>query len=381
MVKEKSVFDNIAVKIEKYRPTIEDIGKYIAAQHAALADDLKGSLSLNQYLKNIYFSDKNVVVAADLSNMIFGVSDNITDTIIDLSGGDFTGCIFKNTTFRGCNLEDAVFCDVDFNQAYFENTVLRNVDFRGADLDNCQFSDGYKGYSQMGKEHDIEGIKFSTTSSLGRKYADIKSDLVRQKEQKELINSKTKEVSDAHANLGYKETAWAIGGRATGNKQYDRLVKELKLMVEQKIFPRKDNVMHKTFQNIFGSESCIFDPAYVRGATKEQRDQETQYVRLAREDIEKYLERRKADKDLSLNDFAKSKLEKSQIKAGARVIADCSSRVDTSTNNEWHDRVDLSGLDFSGADLRGAVFRVPFYPDACLMVLMLVKQALKVRSW
>ncbi|WP_425362147.1 pentapeptide repeat-containing protein [Candidatus Tisiphia endosymbiont of Mystacides longicornis] len=356
MVKEKSVFDDLAVKIKKYRPTIEDIGKYIAAQHAALVDDPKGSLSLNQYLKNIYFPDKNVVVAADLSNMIFGVSDNITDTITDLSGGDFTGCIFKNTTFRGCNLEDAVFCDVDFNQAYFENTVLRNVDFRGADLANCQFSEDYKGYSQMGKEHDIEGIKFSTTSSLGRKYADIKSDLVRQKEQKELINSKTKEVADAYANLSYMQQAKIVLKRETGNQQYDRLVEELKLMVEQKIFPRKDNVMHKTFQNIFGSESCIFDPAYVRGSTKEQRDQETQYVRLAREDIEKYLEARKDDKDLSLNDFAKSKLEQSQIKAGARIIADCSSRVDTSTNNEWHDRVDLSGLDFSGADLRGAVF-------------------------
>ncbi|WP_375319006.1 pentapeptide repeat-containing protein [Candidatus Tisiphia endosymbiont of Oplodontha viridula] len=352
MVKEKPIFDDLAVKIEKFRPTNEDIKDYIAAQHTVLADDPKGNLSLNQYLKDKYFADSKVVVVADLSNRTFSRADNITY----LRGGDFTGCIFKNTSFKGCNLADAVFCDVDFDNAYFEDTILKNVDFRGADLANCRFSDDYKGYSQIGKERDIEGIKFSTTSSLGRKYADIKSDLVRQKEQKSLIASKTKELNDAYAKLSYIEQAWEIGGRTTGNQQYDRLKEELKLMVEQKIFPRKDNAMHETFQNIFGSESCTFDPAYVRGSTKEQRDQETQYVCLVRKDIEEYLEARKGDKDLTLNDFAKSKLDQSQITGGARIIADCSSRVDISTNNEWHNRLDLSGLDFSGADLRGAVF-------------------------
>ncbi|MCC8398807.1 MAG: pentapeptide repeat-containing protein [Rickettsia endosymbiont of Labidopullus appendiculatus] len=354
MVKEKSVFDDLSVKIEKFRPTNEDIEGYITAQHKVLAEDPKQSLNLNQYLKDKYFADGNVVVAADLSDRTFSRSDNITD----LSKGDFTGCIFKNTAFKGCNLADAVFCDVDFDNAYFEDTILKNIDFRGADLANCRFSDGYKGYSQMDKERDIEGIKFSTTSSLGRKYADIKSDLVRQKEQDALIKSKTKELDDAYANLTYIQAAKVIGGYATGNQQYDRLKEELKLMVEKKIFPRKDNSMHETFQNIFGSESCTFDPGYVRGSTKEQRDQETQYVPLARNDIEEYLKARENNKDLSLNDFAKSKLEQSKIRiiAGARIIADCSSKVDASSNNEWHNRVDLSGLDFSGADLRGAVF-------------------------
>ncbi len=352
MAKEKPVFDDLIVKIERFRPTNEDIKDYITAQHVVLADDPKGSLSLNQYLKDKYFADSKVVVAADLSDMTFSKSDDITD----LSKGDFTGCIFKNTAFKGCNLADAVFCDVDFDKAYFEDTILRNIDFRGADLANCRFSGDYKGYSQIGKESDIEGIKFSTTSSLGRKYADIKSDLVRKKEQKDIVKSKTKELSDAYEKLSLREKSWQAIGYKTNNSEYDRLAEELKLMVEQKIFPRKDNAMHETFQNIFGSESCTFDPAYVRGSTKEQRDQETQYVPLARKDIEKYLEERKDNKELSLNDFAKSKLDQSQMKAGARIIADCSSRVDVSTNNEWHDRVDLSGLDFSGADLRGAVF-------------------------
>lgn len=352
MVKNKPVFYDLAVKIEKFRPTSKDIKDYITAQHATLASNPKESLSLNQYLKEKYFSDDNVVVVADLSDRTFSRSGNVTD----LSGGDFTGCILKNTTFTGCNLADSVFCDVDFDNAYFEDTILKNIDFRGADLANCRFSDGYKGYSQIGKERDIEGIKFSTTSSLGRKYADIKSDLVRKKEQQDLISSKQKELEEAEKKLSLKAQAWRIGGYKTGNSEYDRLQEELQLMVGQKIFPREDNSMHETFQNIFGSESCTFDPAYVRGSTKEQRDQETQYVRLVRKDIEEYLEERKSNKDLSLNDFAKSKLDQSQIKEGARIIADCSSRVDISTNNEWYNRVDLSNLDFSGADLGGAVF-------------------------
>lgn len=352
MVKKKYAFDDSDVKIKKFRPTSKDIKDYITAQHATLASDPKESLSLNQYLKGKYFEDSNVVVVADLSDRTFSRSSNVTD----LSGGDFTGCIFKNTTFKECNLADAVFCDVDFDKAYFEDTILQNIDFRGADLANCRFSDSYKGYSQIGKERDIEGIKFSTTSSLGRKYADIKSDLVRKKEQQDLISSKQKELEEAEKKLSLKAQAWRIGGYKTGNSEYDRLEEELKLMVEQKIFPREDNPMHETFQNIYGSSSCTFDPAYVRGSTKEQRNQETQYVPLARKDIEQYLQARKSNENLSLNDFAKSKLEKSQIRSGARIIADCSSRVDTSTNNEWYDRVDLSGLDFSGADLRGAVF-------------------------
>lgn len=352
MVKNKPVFYDLAVKIEKFRPTSKDIKDYITAQHTTLASDPKESLSLNQYLKDKYFSDDNVVVVADLSDRTFSRPANVTD----LSGGDFTGCILKNTTFTGCNLADAVFCDVDFDNAYFEDTILKNIDFRGADLANCRFSDGYKGYSQIGKERDIEGIKFSTTSSLGRKYADIKSDLVRKKEQQDLISSKQKELEEAEKKLSLKAQAWRIGGYKTGDSEYDRLQEELKLMVEQKIFPREDNSMHETFQNIFGSSSCTFDPSYVRGSTKEQRNQETQYVPLARKDIEQYLQTRKSNENLSLNDFAKSKLEKSQIRSGARIIADCSSRVDTSSNNEWYDRVDLSNLYFSGADLGGAVF-------------------------
>jgi uncharacterized protein YjbI with pentapeptide repeats len=358
MVKNKPVFYDLAVKIEKFRPTSEDIKDYITAQHAVLADDPKGGLSLNQYLKEKYFSDNNVVVVADLSDRTFSRSDNV----IDLSGGDFTGCIFKNTTFTGCNLADAVFCDVDFDNAYFEDTVLRSVDFRGADLANCRFSDSYKGYSQTDKSKDIDGIKFSTTHVLGRKYADIKSTSVREKEQQDLIDNKKTELDNVYKSLSYPQAILVKAGFKTKNQEYDRLQEELTLMTEKKTFPKKDNPMHETFKNIFGSR-CSFDPAYIRGSTKSQRDGEVQYVRLTRNDVVEYLEIRKSNKDLSLNDFAKTKLEPSKIKLTARIVADCSPKVSASfmrgavvNNNALPGRVDLSGLDFSGADLRGAVF-------------------------
>lgn len=358
MVKEKSVLEDITVKIEKFRPTSEDVKDYIAAQHAVLVDDPKGSLSLTQYLKDKYFADNKVVVAADLSDMTFSISDNITD----LSGGDFTGCIFKNTAFKGCDLANAVFCDVDFDNAYFEDTVLRSVDFRGADLANCRFSDRYKGYSQTDKSKDIDGIKFSTTHVLGRKYADIKSTSVREREQQDLIDNKKAELNNAYKNLSYPQALLVGAGFKTKNQKYDRLQEELTLMTEKKIFPKKDNPMHETFKNIFGSR-CSFDPAYVRGSTKSQRDGEVQYVRLTRDDVVEYLEIRKGNKDLSLNDFAKTKLEPSKIKLTARIVADCSPEVSASfmkgavvNNNALPGRVDLSGLDFSGANLQGTVF-------------------------
>ncbi|XVN42790.1 MAG: pentapeptide repeat-containing protein [Candidatus Rickettsia vulgarisii] len=331
------------IKIEKYVPSDDDIAKYIQVQR----NNITANLTLNQYLKEQYFKNTDVVVAADLSDRAFSE--------VDLSGGDFTGCIFKNTSFKKCNLANSVFCDVDFDNAYFEETILRNIDFRGADLASCRFSDQYKDYSNFGKEQDIAGIKFSTTADLGRKYADIKSDMIRAQGQKEMIKNAQKALDEAYGKLSMGETVYYALGRETGNAEYDRLHKELKLMTEKKIFPEKDNPMHKSFQNIFSSESYVFDPSYVRGSTKEERDRENQLVKLGREDVIEYLEKRKTNKDLSLNDFVKTKLKESEIKPNARVIADLSSRIDYITN-KWHDRVDLSGLDFAEADLQGVLF-------------------------
>lgn len=350
MKPEKEVMlSDVDVKIETYRPIDKDIQEYLEAQRGLLQRDPKAELTLNQYLKNQYFYNKDVVVTADLSNRTFSE--------MDLSGGDFTGCVFKKTSFKHCNLSGAVFCDVELDQAYFEGSILKDIDFRGADLETCQFSGDYAGYSSLGRDSEIAGIKFSTTASLARQYADIQSDLVRKKEQQDIIVGKEKELNAAYKKLTYTQAAWVSSGRATGNKEYDKLAQELKDMKVGK-FPEKDLPMHKTFQNVFGSSSCTFDPAYVRGSTKEERDQEVQYVKLTRKDVEEYLAeiKKEGKSQLSLNDFAKSKSGASNIKEGARVVADCSSST-AALNNQWDsNRLDLSGLRFEGADLSGAVF-------------------------
>ncbi|WP_341793601.1 MULTISPECIES: pentapeptide repeat-containing protein [unclassified Rickettsia] len=344
---------DLNVAIEKISPASKEIEDYIIAQRQAVSLDPNANLTLNQYLKDKYFKDKNVIAVADLSNRDF--SKEGTDKIIDLAGGDFSGVILKNTSFKGCDLSNALFCDVDFDNAYFEDTILRNIDFRGATLENCRFSENYKNYSSLGKGQELEGIKYSTTSSLGRIYADVKAERFKRKEHEKTIVEKKQELNEIYKTLTVQQTAWYVIGRNTGNEKYDKLDAELKLMLHKNIFPPKDLVMHASFQNIFSSEHSIFDPAYIRGSNKEEKEQEIKLVSLTREDVISYLSERKTNEKLSLNDFAKSKLT-TPLSQTVRVVADLSSKIDMLTNNEWRGRVDLSGLDFTGADLSEAIF-------------------------
>ncbi|MCC8368913.1 MAG: pentapeptide repeat-containing protein [Rickettsia endosymbiont of Oxypoda opaca] len=340
---------DLNVAIEKISPTAKEIEEYIIVQRL----NPQANLTLNQYLKDKYFKDKNVIAVADLSNRDF--SKEGTDKIIDLAGGDFSGVILKNTSFKGCDLSKALFCDVDFDNAYFEDTILRNIDFRGATLENCKFSENYKNYSSLGKGQELEGIKYSTTSSLGRIYADVKAEHFKRKEHEKTIVERKQELNEIYKTLTVQQTAWYAVGRNTGNEKYDKLDAELKLMLHKNIFPPKDLVMHASFQNIFSSEHSVFDPAYIRGSSKEEREQEIKLVSLTREDVISYLSASKTNEKLSLNDFAKSKLT-TPLNQNVRVVADLSSKIDMLTNNEWRGRVDLSGLDFTGADLSGAIF-------------------------
>lgn len=335
------------VGIEKYKPTNQDIQNYILKQQSIIAADPSANLTFSKYLQQEYFPTKEVVVVADLSDRVFEKEN--------FALGDFTGSIIKNTSFIGCDLTDSVFCDVDFDNAYFSDTKLKNIDFRGAALENCKFDKTYKDYHNLGIGHEISGIKFSTTSSLGRIYADIKSDNMRKLERQDLISQKQQELDKAYTELTWSQTGWLASGLATGNEKYDKLNEQLKLMTEKKIFPEKDYVMHATFQNVYSSTSCTFDPAYIRGSSKAERNKETQYIPLTREQVEEYLEKIKTEKGLSLNDFAKSR-PGIVLKEGARIIADCSSKVETFGNNQWKNRIDLSNLDFTGANLEGAVF-------------------------
>jgi len=335
------------VGIEKYKPTNQDIQNYIIKQQSIIAADPSANLTFSKYLQQEYFADKAIVVVADLSDRTFNKEN--------FAMGDFTGSIIKNTSFIDCTLTDSVFCDVDFDNAYFSDTKLKNIDFRGAALENCKFDKTYRDYHNLGIGHEISGIKFSTTSSLGRIYADIKNDKMRTIERQDLIVQKQQELDKAYSELTWSQTGWLASGLATGNEKYDKLNEQLKSMTEKKIFPEKDYVMHATFQNIYSSTSCTFDPAYVRGSSKAERNRETQYIPLTREQVEEYLEKIKTEKGLSLNDFAKSRSD-IVLKPGSRIVADCSSKVETFGNNQWKDRIDLSNLDFTGANIEGAVF-------------------------
>ena len=103
-----------------------------------------------------------------------------------------------------------------------------------------------------------------------------------------------------------------------------------------------------------------YDPAYRRGSSQEKGQDKTQYVRLSREDAESYLEACETNSDLSINEFAKGLMQSKGIEAvpGSRVVADFSVHIDESQENPLYAGVvtDLSGLDFSNRDLRGACF-------------------------
>jgi hypothetical protein len=221
---------DLNVKIEAYKPTLDEIKNYVQAQQQALKEN--SNITLNDYLKeNSAHKGSNTVVVADLSSMEFDreYKDGTAVTpLLDLKGVDFSGSIIKNTSFTNCDLTDAVFCDTDLTNANFKkNNTIKNIDFRGADLATCKFSSEYKDYSQLGMGNRVEGIKFNTTSALGRQYADIKADIFRTIEHQELVKEKEQALNAAYKNLSNVEAMYVKIGVDTGNKRYDDLAVEL----------------------------------------------------------------------------------------------------------------------------------------------------------
>ncbi|WP_316354527.1 pentapeptide repeat-containing protein [Candidatus Trichorickettsia mobilis] len=399
---------DLNVKIKAYEPTLDEIKNYVQAQQQALKEN--SNITLNDYLKeNSAHKGSNTVVVADLSGMEFDreyKNGTAVSSLLDLKGVDFSGSIIKNTSFTNCDLTDAVFCDTDLTNANFKgNNTIKNIDFRGADLATCQFDNMMTG-------DQVAGIKFSTTSALGRQYADIKGDIFRTIERQELVKEKEQAVNAAYKNLGVTEKLYVTIGVDKGNKKYDDLVTELdqakaggfpnkdyteslnkkkqevkeaysKLGVtrfttnaeDQKHYdtlsaelkemrakpPEKDYIMHKSFQNVFSSQSDTFDPAYTRGSSKAERDQPKGYVELSRENVVTYLDRIKTETKLSLNDFAKEIKKEELAKEGKKLdpntkyIADCSAKGNTDSTNSLR-KVDLSGLDFTNAKIDGVSF-------------------------
>ena len=304
-------------------------------------------ITLNQYIKDSKFPQQELIIITDLSHQLIG---NLEATeLIDLKEVIFTGCILFETKFHGCNLKGASFRDTKLDNVLFKESNLDFVDFRGTNLTSCVFDHGYK-YPPW---NQIEGIKFSTTPSCFRIYADIKNEIAKKNEEQRLLYNKNLELEEiAQKTDIFTKLACKLN---ISNKEsnYYKISKELKQM-QQGIFSCK-NIIHKTFQNIFTPEYYEFDPVYKRGLKTEYINETKKYLTLSKEDFLNYCQEFKKNNKLSLNDFARQKYLSSlkntaTLNTNLRITADLSSKVNTFGNNEWN-RLDLSNMDLSNMDL------------------------------
>jgi uncharacterized protein YjbI with pentapeptide repeats len=338
---------NTNIEISTVKITLDEVKEYVDLLHN---DKKYQGKSLNDYLiyKNKHAS--NHIIIADLSDIEFNG--------LNLEKADFSGTILNNSKFIKCNLKGAIFCDTDLNNTFFQESNLRDLDLRGCDLSTCQFHDSYRDYGIYKKSDDLSGIKYSVTAPQGRIYANIKSSIHHKLDLPVLITKQENKVNELYNQLPY---GWQFRAESEGMRIYKEELQKLEALKRGKI-PQQDRVINNSLGNIFSSNNSKFDPAYVRGSNREQ---EFQYIKLSRDDLEKYLEKIKEEgkNDLSINDFAKSKLSLDKLQENVRYVADfsASGNLDNSLNRQNLARLDftganLAGANFSGADLTEAVF-------------------------
>ncbi len=308
--------------------------------------------SLVEYVKEKFYKGQDVVVVPDLSNQHIEAAD--------LSGVDFSGVKLTGARFQFCNLEGASFCDADLSKVNFFDFEMSGADMRGADLSFCKmsgFGEKWNAYEQevnnakrdylpvppMPKElaDHYKDIRFSSTADLMTLYGDINRVILSdaEKEFAKKLVLKDKEVSVALSKVPAWEKMWG-GDNYTA---YDKVRQE-----RARMFLDKETVQYiidPSFVYIPKNPES-FDPGYVRGSNKKEREQEKQYVELNRGDVEAYLLALKTTPDLTLNDFAKSKAAEKGIELheGSKPVAYAKYGTD------------LSNLDFTGANLQEACF-------------------------
>lgn len=359
---------NLAVQVQRHVVDKDLLEKFA---NAKLARNPEAQGSLTEYIEQTFekYKGKQVVVVPDLSNGHFEG--------MDLSGLDFTGCKLSGANFQFCKLEGAIFADCDLSGVTFNDCEMQKADMRGADLSGCQFGLVGEGWDKTPEatRAKFKGMKFSSTEGLLAGYLEKNNQIQSESEQafeqrkaekleaqQEKINAKQVEINAAYKKLSWLETPYVLAGQKSGNKEYDKLVED-----QQKLKAEKDRmeaeeyfagntkyVVSPSLVHVMGAQKD-FDPAYVRGSSKQEREQEKQYVRMTREDAESYLKALKTNPDLQINDFAKTLMSKKGMKevAGARIIADFSSRK---LENGKVEQVNLSGLDFTGAHMQRACF-------------------------
>jgi len=318
-----------------------------------LSSRKKGEHSFNHFLtKRDSTKNTKTSIVADFSNLTIG---NVkARELLDLRSANFIGSIFHNTSFIGCDLRNAKFCGVHLEKVFFKESNISFVDFSRADLSSCSFDNSYC----LAPWSGIEGVKFSSTASCIRVYADIKNEIAKKNEQQRLLDNKRMQLEEIKKRTPLVTRIGVALRLYEAVGEYNKVRNEYKKMKEGVFL--LDHIIHGSFSNIFNAETFVFDPIFLPGEVYSNNKIKKKYITLTRGHLVEYLKRLKRTKALSLNDFAKE-LYIASIPEGAKydkelnIIADLSSKINMFGNNEWN-RLDLSELDFTNADLSGANF-------------------------
>ena len=164
-----------------------DIASYILW----LSNRKKGEHSFNHFLtKRDSTKNAKTIIVADFSNLTIGSAK--AREYLDFRSASFIGSIFHNTSFIGCDLRNAKFCGVHLEKVFFKESSLSFVDFSRADLSSCRFDKSYC----SAPWNVIEGVKFSSTVSCIRVYADIKNEIAKKNEQQRLLDNKHMQLEE-----------------------------------------------------------------------------------------------------------------------------------------------------------------------------------------
>lgn len=309
--------------------------------------------------------------------------ESLKENHLDLTGVDFTGAVLKGTKFTGCDISGGVFCDTDLGGVKFSDCYLQGADLRGADLSKVTFNEDEPDLDEdtlgtsIDEATEIRGqlnlerygkMKLSTLEPLLYQYQDLNEERLEQAREKfeldkqgkldvqqerlderqEELRLKAEQVAAAYKKVTYYQLTF--GGKdydrykelydeqqdliAELNPQIESIKQEMARIEETELDERQVKyVMDPSVTGLPGIMSddyqMSYDPAYKRGSSKEERNQERHYVRLTREDTEEYLALVEDNPDLSINEFAAQKLKErgEVLKKGEIPIADVSTQI------------------------------------------------------
>jgi uncharacterized protein YjbI with pentapeptide repeats len=331
--------------------------------------------------------------------------DSKRELNLDLSGVDFTGCRLEKTKFLSCNLTDVDARDIDLNGVELNDCITIGIDLRGSNISGLIFSEInlYKLFweediniDQVSAlnllEYDCNqryaDMHFSTVEAMLHRYADDNDKLEKDakeafKERKSKSLEKKKKdiflaenrVKNAYINVAY--IALVFGGeswneyakiRDSEELNIKKLHKEIDEINQQEFDHTEVNkikfVVHPSvISNLLIVNDSVqnkYDPSYKKGASQGTEQDKIQYIRLNRIDAKNYLKECENNPKLSINEFAKSQIESKNIRilVGARIVADFSVYIDKKDKTPQYKCIttNLSRLDFSNRDLRGACF-------------------------